>query len=528
MIDDTSPGAQRSTERAPVYYGRYELLSELGRGTSGVVYKAFDPKLDRLVALKILRPELTSLEESGVGLKQRFHQEAVAAGRLTHPAIVAVHDVGEADGRPFMVMEYIEGGTLADLLLGGQPLPLADAVEIVLQVCAALDYAHRHGVVHRDIKPRNILVGPGVTKVTDFGTARILGASHTQTGTMMGTPAYISPEMVKGQAADPRSDLFSLGVVLYEAVTGVNPFNAADLAAVLYRIVNIDAPSVRHHKAELPPALDRVLRHALAKEPESRFATATDFAGALREAATVERRGWSLRNVRDVVRDLRRTRILWRPVRFAVGMMVLAALGAVTLAALRGTPDAPRSTAPTPAVRREMEPTARPAPRAATVTPPAAPSPVAGPAQDTSDLPRTAMPAPVERREPKPAARPVTTTVPPPTARPATPTVAAPVPRPASPVVSTPTARPVAAATPQEARCLSVNALPFAEVYVDDQPVGYTPMACLRVPIGDHRVRFQMDGQRSPERLLKISARHTPEAPLRFSYDFNSGRFIEQ
>ena len=528
MIDDTPPSARRSAERAPVYYGRYELLSELGRGTSGVVYKAFDPKLDRLVALKILRPELTALEESGVGLKQRFHQEAVAAGRLTHPAIVAVHDVGEAEGRPFMVMEYIEGGTLADLLLGGQPLPLADAVEIVLQVCAALDYAHRHGVVHRDIKPRNILVGPGVTKVTDFGTARILGASHTQTGTMLGTPAYISPEMVKGQAADPRSDLFSLGVVLYEAVTGVNPFNAADLAAVLYRIVNIDAPSARQHKAELPPALDRVLRHALAKEPESRFATATDFAGALREAATVERRGWSLRNVRDVVRDLRRTRVHWRPVRFAVGMMVLAALGAVTLAALRGAPDAPRSTAPAPAVRREVEPTARPAPRASTVTPPAAPSPVAGTPQETSDLPRTAMPAPVERREPKPAARPVTTPVPSPAARPATPTVAAPAPRPVSPVVSAPTTRPVAAATPQEARCLSVNAQPFAEVYVDDQPAGYTPMACLRVPIGEHRVRFQMDGQRSPERVLRISARHTPEAPLRFSYDFNSGRFIEQ
>jgi eukaryotic-like serine/threonine-protein kinase len=526
MIDDTPPAARRSAERAPIYYGRYELLSELGRGTSGVVYKAFDPKLDRLVALKILRPELTSLEESGVGFKQRFHQEAVAAGRLTHPAIVAVHDVGEAEGRPFMVMEYIEGGTLADLLLGGQPLPLAEAVEIVLQVCAALDYAHRHGVVHRDIKPRNILVGPGVTKVTDFGTARILGASHTLTGTMLGTPAYMSPEMVRGPAANPRSDLFSLGVVLYEAVTGVNPFNAADLAAVLYRIVNSDAPSVRYHHAELPPALDRVLRHALTKEPEARFATATDFAGALRAAATDERRGWSVRTVHDLAEDLRRMLVLARPVRYAVGLMVLAALGAVTLAALRGAPDAPRSTAPAPAVKREMEPTARPAPRAATVTTPAAPNPVVGTPEEPRDLPRTAMPARVEKREPKPAARPVTTTVTP-TARPAPPPPAAPLARPASPVVSTPTAHPVAAVS-QESRCLSVNALPFAEVYVDDRSAGYTPMACLRVPIGDHRVRFEMDGQRSPDRVLKISTRHTPDAPLRLSYDFNSGRFIEQ
>src|SRR4030095_3243718 len=303
----------------------------------------------------------------------------------------------------------------------------------------------------------------------------------------------MSPEMVRGQAADPRSDLFSLGVVLYEAVTGVNPFNAADLAAGLYRIANSDAPSVRYHHAELPPALDRVLRHALTKEPEARFATATDFAASLRAAAAGERRGWSVRTVHDVAKDLRGMLLLARPVRYAVGLMVLAALGAVTFAALRGAPGVPRSTAPAPAVKREMEPTARPAPRAATVTTPAAPNPVRGP----------------------------------PAAHPPPPPPPAPMARPASPVVSTPTAHPVVAVS-QESRCLSVNALPFAEVYVDDRSAGYTPMACLRVSIGDHRVRFEMDGQRSPDRVLKISTRHTPDAPLRLSYDFNSGRFIEQ
>src|SRR5262249_18840070 len=333
-------------------------------------------------------------------------------------------------------------------------------------------------------------------------------------------------EMVRGQAADPRSDLFSLGVVLYEAVTGVNPFNAADLAAVLYRIVNIDAPSVRYHHAELPPALDRVLRHALTKEPETRFATATDFAGALRAAATGEQRGWSVGTLRDVARDLRPMRVLARPVRYAVGLMVLAALGAVTFAALRGAPDVPRSTAPAPAVKREMEPTARPAPRAATVTTPVRATPVAVASQESSTPPRTAMPARVEKHEPKPAARPVTPTVTP-AARPAAPPPAVSMARPASPVELTTTAHPVVA-TPQELKCLSVNALPFAEVYVDDRSAGYTPMACLRVAIGDHRVRFHMDGQRSPERVLKISARHTPDAPLRLSYDFNNERFIEQ
>ncbi|HKQ63776.1 MAG TPA: serine/threonine-protein kinase, partial [Methylomirabilota bacterium] len=361
MIEETSPAALTAAERSPLLCGRYELLSELGRGTSGVVYKAHDPKLDRLVAIKILRPELVSLDEAGVGLKERFHHEAVAAGRLTHPAIVAVHDVGESEGRPFMVMEYIEGGTLADLLLGGRPLPLTDAVGIVLQVCAALDYAHRHGVVHRDIKPRNILVGPGVTKVTDFGTARIVGASHTQTGTMLGTPAYMSPEMVRGLRTDPRSDLFSLGVVLYEALTGVNPFNAADLAAVLYRIVNIDAPSVRHHNAELPPALDRVVRRALVKEPKARYATATDFANALREAGTGQQRRRPFRAVREAVQDVRRSRLLSRPARVAAGAVCLVALVGGTWAALRREPDVNRTVATSSTVKVVAEPAARPA-----------------------------------------------------------------------------------------------------------------------------------------------------------------------
>ena len=464
MIEQTSPAALKAAEHAPLLYGRYEILSELGRGTSGVVYKARDPKLDRLVAMKILRPELASLEESGVELKQRFHQEAVAAGRLTHPAIVAVHDVGEAESRPFMVMEYIEGGTLADLLVGGRPLPPAEAAGIVVQVCGALDYAHRHGVVHRDIKPRNILVGQlGVTKVTDFGTARILGANHTQTGTMMGTPAYMSPEMVRGQAADPRSDLFSLGVVLYEALTGVNPFNATDLAAVLYRIVNTAPPSLRHHNPLLPPGLEGVVRRALAKDPESRYATATDFADALREATGQQRRTRFLSVLREAVGSPR-PRLLAHPARFvAVGAVVvgvtgLLALGAATRAGWRRGPDVPRAPASAPGVERAA------APKVAAGTP--------------------AVPAP-------PAPAPV-------------------------------------ALTPQESGCLSVNAIPFARVFVDDRPAGYTPKACFRVPVGEHRVHFVMNGQRSPERLLRITALHTTDAPLRMSYDFSTRRFIEQ
>jgi serine/threonine-protein kinase len=414
-------------------------------------------------------------------------------------------------------MEYIEGGTLADLLLGGRPLPLTDAVGIVLQVCAALDYAHRHGVVHRDIKPRNILVGPGVTKVTDFGTARIVGASHTQTGTMLGTPAYMSPEMVRGLSTDPRSDLFSLGVVLYEALTGVNPFNAADLAAVLYRIVNIDAPSVRHHNAELPPALDRVVRRALVKESKARYATALDFANALREAGTGQPRKRPFRALREVAQDVRRSRLLSRPARVAFGALCLLALVGGTWAALRREPDLSRSVVTSPTVTIAEE-TARPATPTATATPRPAtrsvavapPRPAAG---TIAQAPRPSAPA-MEAQTPRAAG---------PAARPPAPTAAA-----QAPPVKPPVATGAGPARPQESRCLSVNAIPFAQVYVDDQPVGYTPTACLRVGIGERRVVFEMDGQRSPERLLRISARHTPDAPMRLSYDFNTGRFFEQ
>ena len=360
-----------------------------------------------------------------------------------------------------MIMEYIDGGTLADLLLGGRPLLLADAVGIIVQVCAAVDYAHRHGVVHRDIKPRNILVGDGVTKVTDFGTARILGASHTQTGTMLGTPAYMSPEMVRGQAADPRSDLFSVGVVLYEALTGVNPFNAADLAAVLYRIVNIDAPSLRHHNPVLPPGLERVLRRALAKEPEARYATATDLANALREGATLEPRTWTLRTVREAAGDLRRIRLRARPAgAVAFGLMCLLAFGAGAWAAFRRAPDVPQQTT---ASRSDVKASVEPGPR------------------------------------------------------PVIPTVAAPA-GPDAAVAKTPTLG-----------CLSVKAVPFAEIYLDDQPMGYTPKACLRVAVGQHRVRFVTNGQEdSPERMVRITARHRPAAPMRLSYDFETRHFTEK
>src|SRR5262245_48891367 len=205
--------------------GRYEIQAELGQGAMGVVYRAHDPQLGRTVALKTLRRDLGLPPEQYADLKRRFYQEATAAGRLNHPNLVAVHDVVELDGIPYMVMEYVEGQTLARLIKAEGPLSPERAVSLIVQVCRALQYAHVRGVVHRDIKPGNILVDEsGQAKVSDFGIARISGSDVTHTGALLGTPAYMSPEQLDGRVVDGRSDLFSLTVALYEAVTGINPF----------------------------------------------------------------------------------------------------------------------------------------------------------------------------------------------------------------------------------------------------------------------------------------------------------------
>ncbi len=265
--------------------GRYEILAELGRGAMGIVYKARDPHLDRIVAIKTLRVDLGLPPEHQEDFKKRFYREAMAAGRLSHPAIVAIHDVLEIDRTPYIVMEYVEGQTLAHLIAVEGPLELQRAVGLVLQVCGALEYAHARGVVHRDIKPGNILVAGGrEAKVSDFGIARISGNKMTQTGTMLGSPSYMSPEQVKGVGVDGRSDLFSLGVVLYEALTGVDPFSGESPSTVLYKIVHEEPVSLPERNRAVPPVLDAVVRRVLAKDPERRYSTARAFADALSKA----------------------------------------------------------------------------------------------------------------------------------------------------------------------------------------------------------------------------------------------------
>ncbi len=269
----------------PERIGRYEVLAELGQGAMGVVYKARDPQLERFVAIKTLRGDLGLPPEEYADLEKRFYQEATAAGRLNHPHIVTVYDVVEIGGVPYIVMELLEGRTLTDVIAAHGPLAPDEAVKLIVQVCDALDYAHAHGVIHRDIKPGNIMVGAdGVAKVSDFGIARVAGSSVTRTGVVVGTPAYMSPEQLRGRVPDGRSDLFSLGVVLYEALTGVNPFQCEDLTATLSQVVQVDPVPVREKNPAVQPALDRVTARTMAKEPDQRYPTAGALAQALTDA----------------------------------------------------------------------------------------------------------------------------------------------------------------------------------------------------------------------------------------------------
>jgi serine/threonine-protein kinase len=259
----------------PAAIGRYRVQGVLGQGAMGVVYRAHDPAIDRTVAIKLIRADLLATAERAEYLR-RFQHEAQAAGRCSHPNIVALHDMGaDADGNPFLVMEYVEATSLDRLLNPGAPYPVAAAVAIVVQVLDALDCAHRLGVVHRDIKPANILVLDGLrVKVADFGVARLAASDLTQAGVMVGTPSYL------GDEAGPQSDLFSVASVLFELLSGTRAFAASSLARLSVMLAQDSPPSI----PGLPPALRAVLDRAHAKQPGARFASAAAMAQALRAA----------------------------------------------------------------------------------------------------------------------------------------------------------------------------------------------------------------------------------------------------
>ena len=255
---------------APQQIGRYEILEELGRGAMGVVFKARDPFIGRLVAVKTIT---TGIAENPDLLK-RFRREAQAAGGLQHPNIVTIYEMSEFDGTPFIAMEYLEGAILEKTIAEQLPVPLVDKLGCLVQACRALDYAHRRGVIHRDVKPANIMVTPeGIVKVVDFGIARIVDTAKTQTGVLLGTLAYMSPEQVRGRHADQRCDVWALGVVMYELLTCRRPFDGENHAALLMAILQKEPRGIRELLPECPCALETVVQRALRKEEDLRYPT---------------------------------------------------------------------------------------------------------------------------------------------------------------------------------------------------------------------------------------------------------------
>src|ERR1700722_4277647 len=248
--------------------GKYLIQRELGRGAGGVVYRARDPIINRLVALKTITTGLAEYPD----LLQRFYQEAQSAGGLQHPNIVTIYDLGDADGIPFIAMELLEGESLDQLISRRAPLPVPLKLTYALQACRALDYAHKRGIIHRDIKPDNVmLTRDGTVKVVDFGIARVLETSKTQTGMLLGTFAYMSPEQYHGEHADARSDIWSFGVLLYELLAYQRPFKGQTPASLMHGICQLEPLPLLEVAPECPPALEKVIQRVLQKSADERY-----------------------------------------------------------------------------------------------------------------------------------------------------------------------------------------------------------------------------------------------------------------
>jgi len=264
--------------------GKYEISSILGKGAMGIVYKATDPDINRKVAIKTIRFDLATEGADSEEMMQRFMREAQAAGKLSHPNIITIYDVGREQDLTYIVMQFIEGPSLQRMLASGEKFTTQEVVFLMTKICSALEYAHKFGIVHRDIKPGNILIdSEGNPYICDFGVARVETSTLTQSGTAVGTPSYMSPEQVKGKKVDKRSDIFSLGCILYEFLTGKRPFEAESITTVIYKIINEEPLSLAEVKKGLPEGFEHIISKALAKDSEERYQSCDQLAADLRD-----------------------------------------------------------------------------------------------------------------------------------------------------------------------------------------------------------------------------------------------------
>ncbi len=310
--------------------GKYKITGELGKGAMGIVYKALDPDINREVAIKLIRFDVVSEDSEKDEAHKRFLREAQSAGNLEHPNIITIYEVGKEDNQTFIVMQYVDGESLKEAIASGKKYSPVEVVDLMTCLCDALEFAHNNKIVHRDIKPGNILLDKQERPyLVDFGVARIEMSTMTQSGTIVGTPSYMAPEQIQGARVDARADIFSLGVIIYEMLTGKRPFEGDHITTIVYKIMNEEPTSLREVKRDLPEGFEEVIKRALAKDPNRRYQSCRELAADLKKIG-----GWSDRTIssglqRSEVLGLQKKGKNRRILVYATSLIILLLGGAV-------------------------------------------------------------------------------------------------------------------------------------------------------------------------------------------------------
>jgi tRNA A-37 threonylcarbamoyl transferase component Bud32 len=310
--------------------GKYKITSILGKGAMGIVYRALDPDINREVAVKTIRFDLVSEEDDREEMMERFMREAQAAGKLTHSNIITIYDVGREKDMTYIVMQLIEGKSLQKVISSGEKISTHDLIQLMDQLCKALNYAHDNGIIHRDIKPANILLDKqGKPFIVDFGVARLETSTLTEAGTTLGTPSYMSPEQVMGKKVDRRSDIFSLGSILYELLTGKRAFQAQSITTVIYKIIHEEPLALTEVKKGLPIGFEQIVCKALAKDPKDRYSSCSELAKDLHNFDQLSDRTIPVTMIQEELPTLsmKKKRKKWPIIATSVAVIILAAAG---------------------------------------------------------------------------------------------------------------------------------------------------------------------------------------------------------